>query len=147
GAAQACRRERIMRPDYTTLSQFLIEERRRHPHATGDLNALLHDVAMACKMIAGRVAQGAIGAVTGAAASTNVHGEIQQKLDLLANDIFLRTCEWGGHLAGMVSEEMEGPHLIPQVYPKGRYLLVFDPLDGSSNIDVNVSVGSIFSIL
>ena len=131
----------------STLTQFLIEERRQHPHASGDLNALVLNVALACKAIAQRVAQGALGGATGATASTNVQGETQQKLDVLSNDIFLRTNEWGGHLAGMVSEEMETPYRIPGQYPKGRYLLLFDPLDGSSNIDVNVSVGSIFSIL
>jgi fructose-1,6-bisphosphatase I/sedoheptulose-1,7-bisphosphatase len=76
-----------------------------------------------------------------------VQGEKQHKLDVLANDIFLRTNEWGGHLAGMVSEELELPYRIPDEYPRGRYLLAFDPLDGSSNIDVNVAVGSIFSVL
>jgi fructose-1,6-bisphosphatase I/sedoheptulose-1,7-bisphosphatase len=83
----------------------------------------------------------------GSAGSTNVQGEKQQQLDVVANSVFLRTNQWGGQLAGMVSEEMEAPYLIPEQYPKGKYLLVFDPLDGSSNIDVNVSVGSIFSIL
>ena len=76
-----------------------------------------------------------------------MQGEEQQKLDVLANEIFLRTNEWGGHLAGMASEELEHPYRIPDEYPRGRYLLAFDPLDGSSNIDVNVPVGSIFSVL
>jgi fructose-1,6-bisphosphatase I / sedoheptulose-1,7-bisphosphatase len=136
-----------MLTDRTTLTQFLIEERRRHPDATGDLNALIHAVALACKAIARRVAQGALGGALGATNATNVQGETQQKLDVLANDVFLRVTEWGGHVAGMVSEEMEQPFQIPAAYPKGRYLLAFDPLDGSSNIDVNVSIGSIFSIL
>ena len=83
----------------------------------------------------------------GAAGTTNVQGEAQKKLDVIANDIFLRAAEWGGLVAGMVSEEMEAPYPVPDRYPRGKYLLVFDPLDGSSNIDVNVSVGSIFSIL
>jgi len=138
---------RPMLADRTTLTQFLIEERRRHPPATGDLNALIIDVATACKAIARRVAQGAIGGYLGAAGHENVQGEAQQKLDVIANDLFLRANERGGHLAGMVSEEMEEPYSIPPQFAKGRYLLVFDPLDGSSNIDVNVSVGSIFSIL
>ena len=136
-----------MLADRSTLSQFLIEERRSHPEATGDLNALINDVALACKAIAKRVAYGGIDNVLGAAATMNSQGEKQQKLDVLANDVFLRANEWGGHLAGMVSEEMDAPFVIPARFPKGRYLLVFDPLDGSSNIDVNVSVGSIFSIL
>lgn len=136
-----------MLTDRTTLTQFLIEERRRHPEATGDLNALILDVATACKAISRRVAQGAIGGYLGAAGRENVQGEAQQKLDVVSNDLFLRANEWGGHLAGMVSEEMDEPYSIPAQFPKGRYLLVFDPLDGSSNIDVNVSVGSIFSIM
>ena len=136
-----------MLTDRTTLTQFLIEERRRHPAATGDLNALILDVAVACKAIAKRIAGGALDGVLGATATTNSHGETQQKLDVVANLLFLRATEWGGHVAGMVSEELTDPHQIPAEYPRGKYLLVFDPLDGSSNIDVNVSVGSIFSIL
>src|SRR5207247_10294914 len=131
----------------TTLTQYLIEERRRHPGASGELNALILDVALACKAISRVVGHGALGGAVGSAATTNVHGETQEKIDLVANDLFVRSNEWGGHLAGMVSEEMEAPHRIPAQYPKGRYLLLFDPLDGSSNIDVNVAVGSIFSIL
>jgi fructose-1,6-bisphosphatase I len=83
----------------------------------------------------------------GSAGSDNVQGEVQKKLDVIANEILLDANEWGGHLAGMASEEMELPHQIPNRYPKGEYLLLFDPLDGSSNIDVNVSVGTIFSVL
>jgi fructose-1,6-bisphosphatase I/sedoheptulose-1,7-bisphosphatase len=93
------------------------------------------------------VALGALGEVLGAEATINVQGEVQQTLDVVANDLFLRVNEWGGQLAGMVSEELAEPHHIPARYPRGKYLLAFDPLDGSSNIDVNVAVGSIFSIL
>ena len=133
--------------DHTTLVQFLIDERRRHPSASGDLNGLILDVALACKAIANRVALGALGGVLGSADQTNVQGEVQQKLDVISNDYFLRATEWGGHLAGMVSEELEQPYRLPAQYPRGKYLLAFDPLDGSSNIDINLSVGSIFSIL
>jgi fructose-1,6-bisphosphatase I/sedoheptulose-1,7-bisphosphatase len=133
--------------DHTTLAQFLIEERRRYPGASGDLNSLILDVALTCKAIARRVAFGALAGVLGAADATNVQGEKQQKLDVVANHLFVRVNEWAGHVAGMVSEEMEDPYPIPAQYPRGKYLLLFDPLDGSSNIDVNVSVGSIFSIL
>ena len=136
-----------MLPDKTTLTQFLIEERRRHPGASGDLNALVHDVALACKAIARKVAAGALSGTLGGAGTLNAQGEAQKRLDLVANDLFLRANEWGGHVAGMVSEELEAPFAIPVAYPKGKYLLLFDPLDGSSNIDVNVAVGSIFSIL
>ena len=136
-----------MLADHTTLVQFLIEERRSHPGASGDLNGLILDVALACKAIANRVAVGALDGVLGSADHTNVQGEVQQKLDVLANEYFLRATEWSGNVAGMVSEELEEPYRLPARYPRGKYLLAFDPLDGSSNIDVNVSVGSIFSIL
>lgn len=132
----------------TTLTQFLIEQRRRFPSASGDFNALILDVALACKAIARSVAFGALGGVLGAqAGAIIVQGEEQKKLDVISNELFVRANEWGGHLAGMASEEMDEPYNIPGVYPRGKYLLVFDPLDGSSNIDVNVSVGSIFSVL
>lgn len=131
----------------TTLTQFLIEERRRAPAATGELNSLLTNVSLACKAIARRVAYGALSDVVGATGERNVQGEEQLALDVLSNGIFLRANEWGGQVAGMASEEMEGVYLIPPQHPKGKYLLLFDPLDGSSNVDVNVSVGSIFSIL
>ncbi len=134
----------------STLTQFLIEERRRYPGASGDFNALILDVALACKAIARGVAFGELGGILGnhgASGAVNVQGEVQKKLDVISNEMFLRANEWGGHLAGMASEEMDDPYAIPASYPRGKYLLVFDPLDGSSNIDVNVSVGSIFSIL
>lgn len=136
----------------TTLTQFLIEERRRFPDARGEFNALLLDIALACKSISRRIACGALADLLGDQPATtgnnvNVQGEVQKKLDVLSNEIFVRRTEWGGHLAGMASEEMSEPAQIPACYPRGKYLLLFDPLDGSSNIDVNVSVGSIFSIL
>ena len=132
----------------TTLTQFLIEERRRYPDAGGDFNSLILNVALACKSIARTVAFGALADMLGEAAdAVNVQGETQKKMDIVSNDVFIKMNEWGGHLAGMASEEMEAPCQIPDCYPKGKYLLVFDPLDGSSNIDVNVSVGSIFSVI
>jgi fructose-1,6-bisphosphatase I / sedoheptulose-1,7-bisphosphatase len=135
-----------------TLTRYLIEERRRYPQASGDLNALILDVSIACKAISRIVAFGELGDSLGAApppagVSVNVQGEVQKPLDVLSNEIFIRMNEWNGHLAGMASEEMEAPRQIPDAYARGKYLLVFDPLDGSGNIDVNVSVGSIFSIL
>jgi fructose-1,6-bisphosphatase I / sedoheptulose-1,7-bisphosphatase len=131
----------------TTFSEFIIGEQRKITGATGGFTALLNDIRLACKRIAYQVGKGALGGLQGSAGSRNTQGEEQQKLDVLANAIFLSTNEWGGHLAGMVSEELEGPYAIPAEYPRGRYLLAFDPLDGSSNIDVNVPVGSIFSVL
>ncbi|MDO8650641.1 MAG: class 1 fructose-bisphosphatase [Undibacterium sp.] len=143
-----------LNPHRTTLTQFLIEERRRFPDASGDFNSLILNVALACKSIARAVAFGALGGVlgnagasAGSAPSINVQGETQKQLDVMSNEAFLHITEWGGQLAGMASEEMEDPYQIPQHFPKGKYLLVFDPLDGSSNIDVNVAVGSIFSVL
>jgi fructose-1,6-bisphosphatase I/sedoheptulose-1,7-bisphosphatase len=135
-----------------TLTQYLIQERRRFPDARGDFNALILDVALACKAIARAVAFGELGGMLGnhdadAGGSINVQGETQKKLDVISNQYFTRMNEWGGHLAGMASEEMDDAYQIPAEHPRGKYLLVFDPLDGSSNIDVNVSVGSIFSIL
>jgi fructose-1,6-bisphosphatase I/sedoheptulose-1,7-bisphosphatase len=136
----------------STLTQFLIEERRRFPDAGGDFNALILDVAIACKSIARAVAFGELGGAMGnhaaeAGGSVNVQGETQKALDVLSNTMFIQRTEWAGTLAGMASEEMDLPYQIPGQYPRGKYLLVFDPLDGSSNIDVNVSVGSIFSVL
>lgn len=127
----------------TTLSKFVIEQARLQ-HS--ELGALLIDVAAAVKTISAMVGKGALGGNLGALDSTNVQGEVQKKLDVLTNEAILRHCEWGGQLAGMASEEMDEPYAIPNEYPRGRYLLVFDPLDGSSNSDVNVSVGTIFSI-
>ena len=138
-----------------TLTQYLIEQRQRFPQASGALNALILDVALAAKAIARAVAFGQLGdpmsrelvAAAQSHAQLNVQGEVQKPLDVVSNEIFIRTTEWSGHLAGMGSEEMDDPYQIPATYKRGKYLLVFDPLDGSSNIDVNVSVGSIFSIL
>lgn len=130
-----------------TLTRYLIEDRRRFADASGDLNALIHGVSVACKAIDRIVAQGALIEKARHEEEVNVHGELQKPLDVVSNEIFLRMNEWNGHLAGLASEELERPHQVPAAYPRGRYLLLFDPLDGSSNIDVNVSVGSIFSIL
>jgi fructose-1,6-bisphosphatase I len=129
-----------------TLSRYLIEQTRSHD-TPADLRFLIEVVARACKAISHQVSKGALGGVLGSTDNENVQGEVQKKLDVLSNEILLEANEWGGHLAGMASEEMDNAHQIPGQYPKGAYLLVFDPLDGSSNIDVNVSVGTIFSVL
>ncbi len=130
-----------------TITEFMIDEQRRFPEATGDFTAVLNHVRLACKRISYIVGRGALGGAQGLTESVNVQGETQMKLDIISNDIFIRTSEYGGHLAGMVSEELEEPYQIPAEYPLGKYLLVFDPLDGSSNLDINAPVGSIFSIL
>ncbi|MDR0480362.1 MAG: class 1 fructose-bisphosphatase [Gallionellaceae bacterium] len=129
------------------LIQFIIEEQRQIPNASGDFTGLLSDIISACKQIAHAVNKGALIGVLGSAGSENVQGETQKKLDVITNDIFMQSTEWGGHLAAMASEEMDEIYPIPAQYPRGKYLLTFDPLDGSSNIDVNISVGTIFSIL
>ena len=131
----------------TTLTQFIIEEQRRVKGATGDFTGLLNDTVTAIKVISNAVNKGDLIGVLGSAGSENVQGETQKKLDVITNDIMIRSNEWAGHLAAMASEEMEEILPIPAQYPRGKYLLVFDPLDGSSNIDVNISVGTIFSIL
>ena len=131
----------------TTVTQFIIEEQRHIKGATGDFTSLLNDIVTACKVISNVVNKGALIGVMGSAQSENIQGETQKKLDVITNDIFIRSNEWAGHLAGMASEEMDDVYPIPAQYPRGKYLLVFDPLDGSSNVDVNISVGTIFSIL
>jgi fructose-1,6-bisphosphatase I/sedoheptulose-1,7-bisphosphatase len=132
----------------STLAQYLIDQRRRFPHASGDFNALILDISIACKAIARQVALGAlVEAQASAGGEVNVQGEVQKPLDVISNEMLIRQTEWSGHLAGIVSEELDAPYQIPGSYVRGKYLLVFDPLDGSSNLDVNVSVGSIFSVL
>lgn len=129
-----------------TLTQYLVEQ-QRHQQLCPDVRLLLEIVARACKSIGSAVGKGALGGVLGSQGTENVQGETQKKLDVISNDILLKANEWGGQLAAMASEEMETIYKIPQLYPQGKYLLLFDPLDGSSNIDVNVSIGTIFSIL
>ena len=131
----------------TTLTKYLIEQQRENNNLPADLRLLIEVVARACKAISYHVSKGALGDALGTAGSENVQGEVQKKLDILSNEILLEANEWGGNLAGMASEEMEQFFPIPANYPRGEYLLVFDPLDGSSNIDVNVSIGTIFSVL
>ena len=130
-----------------TLARYLTEEQRNKGVITGDLKFLIEIVSRACHAISVAIGKGGLGGVLGEAGSDNVQGEAQKKLDVLSNDILLDANEWGGHLAAMASEEMDLPHLVPNRYPQGEYLLTFDPLDGSSNIDVNVSIGTIFSVL
>jgi len=130
-----------------SLTRFLLEEQRAKGLINADLRLLIEVVSRACKSISIAIGKGSLGGALGSAGSENVQGEVQKKLDVLSNEILLEANEWGGHLAALASEEMDDPHPIPHRYPKGEYLLVFDPLDGSSNIDVNISVGTIFSVL
>ncbi|MCQ9328536.1 class 1 fructose-bisphosphatase [Pelistega suis] len=130
-----------------TLTQYLVEQQRENNLVSSDMRLLLEVVSRACKSIGHAVSKGALGGVLGNQGSENVQGEAQKKLDVISNDLLLEANAWGGLLAAMASEEMDTIHKIPSHYPKGEYLLLFDPLDGSSNIDVNVSIGTIFSIL
>ena len=130
-----------------SLTQYLVEQQREHGRIPAELRLLIEVVARACKRIAIAVNKGALGDVLGTAQSENVQGEIQKKLDIISNEVLIEANEWGGHLAAMASEEMDSIHVVPNRYPQGEYLLLFDPLDGSSNIDVNVSIGTIFSVL
>jgi fructose-1,6-bisphosphatase I len=130
-----------------SLTQYLVEQQREHGRIPGQLRLLIEVVARACKAIAISVNKGALGDVLGSAQTENVQGEIQKKLDVISNEVLIEANEWGGHLAAMASEEMDGIHAVPNRWPQGEFLLLFDPLDGSSNIDVNVSIGTIFSVL
>ncbi|OYU95352.1 MAG: fructose-bisphosphatase class I, partial [Burkholderiales bacterium PBB5] len=130
-----------------SLTQYLVEQQREHGHIPAQLRLLIEIVARACKRIAISVNKGALGDVLGSADTENVQGEVQKKLDVISNEVLIEANEWGGHLAAMASEEMDTIHVVPNRYPQGEYLLLFDPLDGSSNIDVNVSIGTIFSVL
>ena len=130
-----------------SLTRYLVEKQRVDGHIPSQLRLLLEVVARACKSVSHAVNKGALGGVLGSAGSENVQGEVQKKLDIIANEVLIEANEWGGHLAAMASEEMDSIYLVPNRYPQGEYLLLFDPLDGSSNIDVNVSIGTIFSVL
>ena len=132
-----------------SLTQYLVEQQRDRGQIPPPLRLLIETVARACKRIAISVNKGALGDVLGTTddSSENVQGEVQKKLDVIANEVLIEANVWGGHLAAMASEEMDSIHVVPDRYPQGEFLLLFDPLDGSSNIDVNVSIGTIFSVL
>ncbi len=134
-------------PPKISHSRYLVEQQRMDGHIPAELRLLLEVVARASKSISQSVNKGALGDVMGGTESENVQGEVQKKLDIIANEVLIEANEWGGHLAAMASEEMEGIYVVPNRYPQGEFLLLFDPLDGSSNIDVNVSIGTIFSVL
>ena len=136
-----------MGSDKLTLAHFLYEDVRNEPQATGELASLINDIAAACKAVAKLVNHGDLAGNLGGAVGQNVQDETQKELDVLANDTFLTWTRRGGQLTALASEEMEEPHIIPMDEPRGKYLLVFDPLDGSSNIEINGPVGTIFSIL
>ncbi len=130
-----------------TLSHFLYEEARKRPGSSEQLTSLLTDVAAACKAISNLVRHGSLTHDLGAAVGANVQDETQKALDVMANDTFIVWTKRGGQIAALASEEMELPHFLGTAEPRGQYLLVFDPLDGSSNIEINGPVGTIFSVL
>lgn len=125
-----------------SLSRFLIEQQRLEKAIPAELRLLIETVARACKTVSHAISKGALGEVLGSLGTENIQGEVQKKLDVIANELLLDANEWGGHLAAMASEEMEAIHRIPNRYPKGEYLLLFDPIDGSSNIDVDLRARS-----
>lgn len=129
-----------------TLDRHILERQRRVQGATGDFTGLFQSIALAARVIASKVQKAGLADVLGATGATNVQGETVQKLDVLANRILIRCVEAGGHVCVMASEENDEIIPIPAGYPHGKYVLMFDPLDGSSNIDVNISIGTIFSI-
>lgn len=130
-----------------SLTQYLVEEQRAKGLIPGELRLLIEVVARACKRISLAVGKGALSGFLGNSGTDNIQGEAQKKLDVIANDALLEANLWGGQLAAIASEEMDQPYTIPNRYPKGEFLLLFDPLDGSSNIDINAAVGTIFSVL
>lgn len=129
-----------------TIERYIIEQERAFPEAKGELSAILYDIALAGKMIANKVRSAGLVDILGATSDTNVQGEVQQKLDIIANEIIIKAFDHGGRLCAMASEEVADIIQIPEEFRTGRYVLLFDPLDGSSNIDVNVPVGTIFSV-
>jgi fructose-1,6-bisphosphatase I len=133
----------------TTITEFIISEQRRVAEATGEFSSLINDIVIGCKAIASAVKYGKLSDtdVLGTADTQNVQGETQKKLDIISNELFIKRCEWAGHVAGLASEEMEDIYSIPEQYPRGKYLVIFDPLDGSTNTAVNGPIGTIFSIL
>ncbi|MDM7322060.1 MAG: class 1 fructose-bisphosphatase [Gammaproteobacteria bacterium] len=131
----------------TSLTHFLIENQRTHAGATGEFTLLMNDIVSACKVISSYVNKGNLIGVLGSAETENVQGETQKKLDVITNNVFTNTLARGGQVAALASEEMDAVYNLPATARRGKYLVVYDPLDGSSNIDVNVTVGTIFSIL
>lgn len=129
-----------------TIERFIIEQERMFPEATGELSGILYDMALAGKMIANKVRSAGLADILGATTNENVQGEVQQKLDVIANEIVVKAFDHGGRLCAMASEEEPDIIQIPEGFRSGKYVLLFDPLDGSSNIDVNVPVGTIFSV-
>lgn len=131
---------------FNTLARHIYEEERKYPQATGELSDLLHDLSLAAKVISLEVNKAGLVDILGFTGSSNIHGDEIKKLDVFAHEMLIKAMDHGGHLCVMASEEDENIIHIPPKYKIGKYVLLFDPLDGSSNIDANVSIGTIFSI-
>src|SRR5260370_10240427 len=129
-----------------TLDRFILEEERQHPDATGELSMLLMRFGVAGKRIAWELSVGGLKSGLGSAGATNVQGEDQKTLDVLANEILLETFDYGGLVSIAASQEMAEPYIYERNAEKGRYAILFDPVDGSSNIAVNGTPGTIFSL-
>jgi len=129
-----------------TIERFIMEQERLYPEATGELSNLLYDICLAAKIISRQVRRAGLSDILGAMDTINVQGELQQKLDVFANETVRHSVQHTGRICIMASEEDEEPVPVPADKPAGKYVLLYDPLDGSSNIDVNVSIGTIFSI-
>ena len=135
-----------MRSKVVTIDRHIIDQERNHPDASGRFSALLYDIALAAKIISREVNMAGLIDLLGATGDTNVQGERVQKLDAFAQEVIVKAVDHGGHLCCMVSEESDDIIPIPRRFEVGNYVLLFDPLDGSSNISVNVSIGTIFSV-
>ena len=131
---------------FNTLARHIYEEERKYPQATGELSDLLHDLSLAAKVISLEVNKAGLVDILGFTGDENVHGEQVKKLDIYAHEMMIKAMDHGGHLCIMASEEEEDIIHIPPEFFIGKYVLLFDPLDGSSNIDANISIGTIFSI-
>ena len=129
-----------------TIERFIIEEERAHPGASGDFSGLLRDLTLAFKIIWREVSKAGLVNILGMTGTENIHGDKVKKLDVFADEKIYQAMDHGGYLCVMASEENEDLLQIPEKYPTGKYVLLYDPLDGSSNIDVNVNIGTIFSI-
>src|SRR5256886_17444963 len=128
------------------MERFIMEQERLHPEATGELSNLLYDLCLAAKIIARNVRRAGRSDILGPAGAVNVSGDLQQKLDLFANETVRQSVQYTGRVCVTASEEDQAPVPVPPGKPSGKYVVLYDPLDGSANIDVNVSIGTIFSI-
>jgi fructose-1,6-bisphosphatase I len=136
----------MSQPKVITIERHIIEGERAHPGATGDFSSLLRDLTLAFKVIWREVSKAGLVNILGTVGRENIHGEQVKKLDVFADETIYKAMDHGGHLCVMASEENEDVLHIPEHYPTGKYVLIYDPLDGSSNIDANVTIGTIFSI-